>query len=103
MASSRVSPPTDVRDLRDAPVRPSRTRMILVLGALVALGPLTLDLYLPALPTITEEMGVSSSVTQLTLTGTLAGLAFGQLVIGPLSDSMGRRTPLLAGIVLYII
>ena len=82
---------------------PGRTRMILVLGLLVALGPLTIDMYLPALPRIAEELSVSSSVAQLTLTGTLAGLAIGQLVIGPLSDSLGRRRPLMAGIVLHMI
>jgi DHA1 family bicyclomycin/chloramphenicol resistance-like MFS transporter len=76
--------------------------MILVLGALVALGPLTIDMYLPALPSIGEELGVSSSVAQLTLTGTLAGLALGQLLVGPLSDSLGRRRPLMVGIVLHI-
>ncbi len=81
----------------------SRPRMIVVLGALVALGPLTLDLYLPALPRITDELVVSSSITQLTLTATLAGLAFGQLIVGPLSDSLGRRKPLIAGIVLHML
>ena len=81
----------------------SRTRMIVVLGALVALGPLTLDLYLPALPQITDELVVSSSITQLTLTATLAGLAFGQLIVGPLSDSLGRRKPLIAGILLHML
>src|SRR3990170_2354563 len=74
---------------------PSRTKMIVVLGALVALGPLTIDMYLPALPKIADELSVSSSVAQLTLTGTLAGLALGQLIVGPLSDSLGRRKPLL--------
>jgi DHA1 family bicyclomycin/chloramphenicol resistance-like MFS transporter len=77
--------------------------MIVVLGALVALGPLTIDMYLPALPGIADELNVSSSVAQLTLTGTLAGLALGQLVIGPLSDSLGRRRPLMAGIVLHML
>ncbi|BBX31067.1 Bcr/CflA family drug resistance efflux transporter [Mycolicibacterium mageritense] len=77
--------------------------MILVLGALVALGPLTIDMYLPALPRIADELTVSSSVAQLTLTGTLAGLALGQLVVGPLSDSLGRRRPLMAGIVLHMV
>ncbi|KUI30046.1 transporter [Mycobacterium sp. IS-1496] len=85
------------------PVAPSRVRMIVVLGALVALGPLTIDMYLPALPSIAEELNVSSSVAQLTLTGTLAGLALGQLVVGPLSDSLGRRRPLMAGIVLHML
>lgn len=77
--------------------------MILVLGALVALGPLTIDMYLPALPRIADELSVSSSVSQLTLTGTLAGLALGQLIVGPLSDSLGRRRPLMAGIVLHMV
>ncbi|WP_242456265.1 multidrug effflux MFS transporter [Mycolicibacterium sp. P1-18] len=77
--------------------------MIVVLGLLVALGPLTIDMYLPALPQIALDYSVSSSVVQLTLTGTLAGLALGQLVIGPLSDSLGRRRPLMAGIVLHMV
>ena len=86
------------------PVGPPRqARMILVLGAVIALGPLTIDMYLPALPKIAEELSVSSSVVQLTLTGTLAGLALGQLIIGPLSDSLGRRPPLMAGIVLHML
>jgi MFS transporter, DHA1 family, multidrug resistance protein len=77
--------------------------MILVLGVMVALGPLTIDMYLPALPKIADDLSVSSSVIQLTLTGTLAGLALGQLIVGPLSDSLGRRRPLMAGIVLHIV
>jgi DHA1 family bicyclomycin/chloramphenicol resistance-like MFS transporter len=77
--------------------------MIVVLGLLVALGPLTIDMYLPALPQIAQDYSVSSSVVQLTLTGTLAGLALGQLIIGPLSDSLGRRRPLMAGIVLHML
>jgi MFS transporter, DHA1 family, multidrug resistance protein len=77
--------------------------MIVVLGALIALGPLTIDMYLPALPKIGDDLGVSSSVVQLTLTGTLAGLALGQLIVGPLSDSLGRRLPLMSGIVLHML
>jgi MFS transporter, DHA1 family, multidrug resistance protein len=84
-------------------VEVSRTRMIVVLGALIALGPLTIDMYLPALPKIGDDLGVTSSVAQLTLTGTLAGLALGQLIVGPLSDSLGRRAPLMAGIVLHML
>ena len=82
---------------------PGQTRMIVVLGLLVALGPLTIDMYLPSLPRIALDYAVSSSVVQLTLTGTLAGLALGQLVIGPLSDSLGRRRPLMAGIVVHML
>lgn len=77
--------------------------MITVLGLMIALGPLTIDMYLPALPRIAEDLSVSSSVVQLTLTGTLAGLAFGQLIIGPLSDSLGRRVPLMVGIALHMV
>jgi MFS transporter, DHA1 family, multidrug resistance protein len=100
-----TSPGVDVTSQREvAPaLSVSRVRMIVVLGALVALGPLTLDLYLPALPRITDELRVSSSVTQLTLTGTLAGLALGQLIVGPLSDSLGRRKPLIGGILLHML
>ncbi len=92
----------DVRQADLDGAQPSRIRMILVLGLLVALGPLTIDMYLPALPKIADELSVSSSVAQLTLTGTLAGLALGQLIVGPLSDSLGRRRPLVAGILLHM-
>lgn len=99
-----VSPDVDVTPLDTAPAaQPGRIRMIVVLGLLVALGPLTIDMYLPALPKIADDLSVSSSVAQLTLTGTLAGLALGQLIIGPLSDSLGRRRPLIGGIVLHML
>jgi DHA1 family bicyclomycin/chloramphenicol resistance-like MFS transporter len=83
--------------------RPGRLRMALTLGVFVALGPLTIDMYLPALPTITRELATTSSTVQLTLTGTLIGLALGQLVLGPLSDALGRRRPLLAGTALHVL
>lgn len=107
-----VSPDVDLtpletdasRGVGESPATPpSRLKMIVVLGLLVALGPLTIDMYLPALPRIADELSVTSSVAQLTLTGTLAGLALGQLIIGPLSDSLGRRKPLMAGIVLHML
>ncbi|TCP48455.1 DHA1 family bicyclomycin/chloramphenicol resistance-like MFS transporter [Tamaricihabitans halophyticus] len=79
-----------------------RIRLILVLGALVALGPLTIDMYLPALPAIRDDLLASDAGVQLTLTGTLLGLGFGQLVIGPFSDAVGRRVPLIAGTALHI-
>ncbi|MBS1690674.1 MAG: multidrug effflux MFS transporter [Actinobacteria bacterium] len=102
MASSRNVSGVGAQSVDDRP-EVSRVRMIVVLGALVALGPLTIDMYLPALPGIAEELSVSSSVAQLTLTGTLAGLALGQLIVGPLSDSVGRRRPLMAGVVLHML
>lgn len=79
-----------------------RLRLVLVLCFLIALGPLTIDMYLPALPTITGDLHTTAAAVQLTLTGTLAGLALGQLLIGPLSDALGRRAPLLAGIAVHI-
>jgi DHA1 family bicyclomycin/chloramphenicol resistance-like MFS transporter len=80
-----------------------RLRLVLVLGILIALGPLTIDMYLPALPTITGDLQATAAQVQLTLTGTLAGLALGQLLIGPVSDAIGRRTPLLFGVGLHIL
>jgi len=73
-------------------------QLVLVLGALIALGPLTIDMYLPAFPRIADELDASDSAVQLTLTGMLLGLAVGQLVIGPLSDAVGRRRPLVVGL-----
>ena len=80
-----------------------RLRLVLVLGFLIALGPLTIDLYLPALPTIMTDLQSTAAAVQLTLTGTLAGLALGQLVVGPLSDALGRRRPLLVGVSVHIV
>ncbi|WP_405103968.1 multidrug effflux MFS transporter [Micromonospora sp. NBC_01412] len=83
--------------------RRQRLRLVLVLGSLIAVGPLTIDMYLPALPALVTDFGTTSAAVQMTLTGTLAGLALGQLVIGPLSDAVGRRKPLIAGIALHVV
>src|SRR4029453_7807888 len=72
-------------------------QLVVVLGALMAIGPLTIDTYLPALPQLSAEMHATDSQAQLTITGLLLGLGFGQLIIGPLSDAFGRRKPLLIG------
>jgi MFS transporter, DHA1 family, multidrug resistance protein len=80
-----------------------RFRIVLALGFLTALGPLTIDMYLPSLPTITADLHAGAAAVQLTLTGTLAGLAFGQLLVGPISDAVGRRRPLLAGIAVHVL
>jgi DHA1 family bicyclomycin/chloramphenicol resistance-like MFS transporter len=81
--------------------RPTR-RQIVILGALSAFGPLSLDMYLPGLPALTRELGASAAAGQLTITGCMLGLGLGQLVAGPVSDSLGRRRPLLIGLALYI-
>jgi MFS transporter, DHA1 family, multidrug resistance protein len=80
-----------------------RLKLTVVLGMLIALGPLTIDMYLPALPALTTELLTTSATVQLTLTGTLLGLALGQLVIGPLSDAVGRRRPVLAGTAVHVL
>jgi len=78
-----------------------RRRLVVVLGALSAFGPLSIDFYLPGLPRLTSDFDASASAGQLTLTACLLGLAFGQLAFGPLSDRFGRRAPLIAGLVVY--
>jgi DHA1 family bicyclomycin/chloramphenicol resistance-like MFS transporter len=86
------------------PVAPRRPwRVVLLLGSLIALGPLSIDLYLPALPELTDDLSASPSSVQLTLTGILVGLGLGQLLIGPLTDIYGRRRPLLLGITVNVV
>lgn len=85
-------------------VRPKlRIGTLAVLGALSAFGPLSMDMYLPSTPTIAANLHASQSLVQLTLSGCLAGLAIGQLVAGPLSDGLGRKKPLLAGLVAFTV
>ncbi|MER6976269.1 MFS transporter, partial [Streptomyces carpinensis] len=74
-----------------------------VLALLTVFGPISMDLYLPVLPALTRELHASTSAAQLTVTACLLGLAFGQVIAGPLSDRFGRRRPLLAGAVAYIV
>lgn len=74
-----------------------------VLLLLTVFGPISMDLYLPALPALSAELGAVTSVAQLTVTACLIGLAAGQLIAGPLSDRFGRRGILLIGIVAYIL
>jgi DHA1 family bicyclomycin/chloramphenicol resistance-like MFS transporter len=79
----------------DAFTSAQRFKYILILGALSALGPFTIDLYLPAFPTVGADLGASDAAIQITLTATLIGFALGQLIVGPLADAFGRRKPLL--------
>ncbi|AYF98206.1 multidrug effflux MFS transporter [Protaetiibacter intestinalis] len=87
----------------DALTRAERLTYILVLGALTALGPFTIDLYLPALPTLERELDAPTALVQLTLTATMVGFALGQLFVGPLSDQIGRRSPLLVATGVHIL
>jgi DHA1 family bicyclomycin/chloramphenicol resistance-like MFS transporter len=76
-------------------------RLFFLLGGITAIGPLAIDMYLPALPQMAAEFGVEQAQAGLTLTAFLVGLATGQILAGPLSDALGRRRPLLVGVALY--
>ncbi|WP_294178156.1 multidrug effflux MFS transporter [uncultured Schumannella sp.] len=86
----------------DSLTKGQRLVYVLVLGALVALGPFTIDLYLPAFPAIATVFDATDAAIQLTLTATTIGFGLGQLLIGPWSDKVGRRTPLLVATALHI-
>jgi DHA1 family bicyclomycin/chloramphenicol resistance-like MFS transporter len=79
-----------------------RLGLVLILGAMSAFAPLSLDMYLPGLPQLGRDLDTSASAAQLTLTTCLAGLALGQVIAGPLSDRFGRRRPLQVGIAGYV-
>ncbi len=80
-----------------------RLGIIVILGALTAFGPMAIDIYLPAFPVLTSHFRASEPEIQLTLTACLAGLAVGQVLAGPVSDALGRRRPLLAGVAAFAI
>ncbi len=76
--------------------------LVAILGGVFSLGALATDLFQPGLPAVAADLHVGTRSAQLTVTAVLAGLALGQLAAGPLSDSLGRRRPLLAGLALYV-
>ena len=82
---------------------PGTVRLVIVLGSMNAIGPLSIDMYLPAFPEIARELDTGASSVQLTLTACVAGLALGQLVLGPLSDRFGRRIPVIAAMLTYAV
>jgi DHA1 family bicyclomycin/chloramphenicol resistance-like MFS transporter len=83
--------------------RPDSLALTVLLGALAALGPLSMDTYLVSLPSMTEAFGSSVARVQLTLSVFMVGFALGMFVYGPLSDRFGRRPVLLAGLALYVV
>jgi DHA1 family bicyclomycin/chloramphenicol resistance-like MFS transporter len=105
MASTRrfwLGPPSPSREA-PASVVPSPSRgLTLLLGALSAFGPLSMDMYLPGLPALSRSLHASASLGQLTLTGCMAGIALGQVLAGPMSDATGRRIPLLVALLGYL-
>ncbi|MEU5773089.1 multidrug effflux MFS transporter [Streptomyces venezuelae] len=86
-----------------AALRRTGALVTLVLGGLTAVPALSMDMYLPALPEVTDALSSPAATVQLTLTACLMGMALGQLVVGPMSDKWGRRRPLLAGLLVYVI
>lgn len=90
----------------ETPVPPAAARplgLIVIIGALSAFGPLSIDMYLPGLPALSGDLGGAAWQVQLTLSACLLGLAAGQVVAGPMSDSLGRRRPLLVGLLAYAV
>jgi DHA1 family bicyclomycin/chloramphenicol resistance-like MFS transporter len=77
--------------------------MVGLLGTMAALAAVTVDMYLPSLPTVAADLGTSAARVQWTISGVLLGAALGQLIIGPISDRYGRRRPALAGITLHVV
>lgn len=75
--------------------------LIVFLGIMTAMAPLSTDMYLPSLPELSKDFGISTSMTQMTLTMTMIGMALGQVMGGPVSDRYGRKLPLLAGMVFF--
>ncbi|AFW02410.1 Bcr/CflA family drug resistance efflux transporter [Gluconobacter oxydans] len=81
--------------------RPAQRDLIIILGLLTCLGPLNIDMYLPGFPNIGHDFQTSETAVQFSLTSTLIGLAVGQLMVGPFSDSRGRKIPLLGAMALF--
>ncbi len=84
-----------------SPSSKKRVWLIVILGVVSATGPLSIDLYLPALPAMAQNLQTQTSLVQLSLSACLLGLAIGQLVAGPLSDKYGRKKPLLIGFLVF--
>ncbi|MFI1809509.1 multidrug effflux MFS transporter [Streptomyces sp. NPDC020422] len=101
--SGRTTTKPHIADTPTASARRAGLLVTLVLGGLTALPPLSMDMYLPALPEVTEVLRAPAATVQLTLTACLAGMALGQLVVGPMSDKWGRRRPLLVGMIVYVL
>ncbi|MER5835742.1 multidrug effflux MFS transporter [Streptomyces sp. NPDC002130] len=110
MPEGGASIPNTAQEAAAGTERPDRTPhrrtgllVTFLLGSLTAVPPLAMDMYLPSLPEVTRSLHAPAATVQLTLTACLAGMALGQLVVGPMSDRWGRRRPLLAGLVVFVV
>jgi len=97
MSSQPTAPAAPTRPVPHGPL------LVVILGLGTAIGPLSLDMYLPAFPDIADDLGVPAAGVQLSLTTCLIGLALGQLIFGPLSDRWGRRRPMIIGVAAYAV
>jgi DHA1 family bicyclomycin/chloramphenicol resistance-like MFS transporter len=96
-----VSAETGTQSEPEALSRARFIRLVAVVGVLIAVPPISVDLYLPAMPELRDELSASDAWAQFTVTGMLLGLGVGQLFAGPLSDAVGRRRPLLIGLAIH--
>lgn len=92
-----------LQDTATAKQADSHRGLIVLLGIMCALGPMTVDMYLPAMPQIARDFATSEAAVQTTLTGSLLGMAVGMLLLGPLSDAVGRRWPLIVGLGMHAV
>src|SRR5215471_6068727 len=98
-AATSTPPSTPESEL--APTAHLRPHHVLLLGLLSMLGPLANDMYVPALPALSHDLGATTAQTQITLSAFILGFALGQVIVGPISDALGRKRPLVFGVALY--
>ncbi|TIR90920.1 MAG: multidrug effflux MFS transporter, partial [Mesorhizobium sp.] len=82
---------------------PKFLRIAVVLGLLSAIGPFAIDMYLPALPSIGEDLKAGTAAVQMSLLIFFLSMGFGQIVVGPISDMVGRKLPLYVGLALFMV
>ncbi len=85
------------------PTKKSFIFFILILGSLISIGPLSIDMYLPAFSTMAKYFSVEESKIQLTLSSYFIGIAFGQILYGPIVDRFGKKAPLICGLIIFVI
>ena len=81
----------------------SRTKLVLILGLLSAIGPFSIDMYLPAFPAIAADLRTTPDMVSYSLSSYFIGICAGQMLIGPLLDRFGRKRPLYGGLILYVL
>ncbi|WP_051681931.1 multidrug effflux MFS transporter [Cellulomonas sp. HZM] len=102
-AAPVAHPPAQASSSPDVGSYRPNAKYVLLLGLMCALPAISNDIYLPSLPDVARDLHTSATAAQLTMTAMMLGGAVGQLVIGPLSDRLGRRTPVLVGVALHVV